>query len=43
VADVADRVLGWTVSLRCEAELDFNDPYIAPTSPNVSVSVESKA
>lgn len=43
VADIADRVLGWTISLRCEAELDFNDPYIAPTSPNVVTSVESKA
>lgn len=43
VADIADRMLGWTISLRCEAELDFNDPYIAKTSPNVSVSVESKS
>jgi hypothetical protein len=43
VADIADRMLGWTISLRCEAELDFNDPYIAPTSPNVVTSVESKS
>jgi hypothetical protein len=42
VADVADRTVGWTISLRCEGELDFNDPYIAKTSPNVDVSVESK-
>lgn len=43
VADIADRMLGWTISLRCEAELDFNDPYIAKTSPNVVTSVESKS
>jgi hypothetical protein len=43
VADIADRMLGWTISLRCEAELDFNDPYIAKTSPNVVTSVDSKA
>lgn len=43
VADIADRMLGWTISLRCEAELDFNDPYIAKTSPIVAVSVESKS
>jgi len=43
VVDIADRMLGWTISLRCEAELDFNDPYIAKTSPNVEASVESKA
>jgi len=43
VADVADRMIGWTISLRCEAELDFNDPYIAPTSPNVETSVEPKS
>lgn len=43
VADIADRMLGWTISLRCEAELDFNDPYIAKTSPNVVTSVNSKA
>lgn len=42
VADIADRMLGWTISLRCEGELDFNDPYIAKTSPMVSVGVESK-
>lgn len=43
VADIADRMLGWTISLRCEAELDFNDPYIAKTSPNVVTSVSSKS
>lgn len=43
VADIADRMIGWTISLRCEAELDFNDPYIAKTSPNVVTSVESKS
>lgn len=41
IADIADRLIGWTISLRCEGELDFNDPYIAPTTPNVVVDVSS--
>jgi len=43
IADIADRLVGWTISLRCEGELDFNDPYIAPTSQDVAVTVSSVA
>jgi len=43
VTDIADRMIGWTISLRCQGELDFNDPYIVPTSQNVDVNVSSQA
>jgi len=43
VAAIADRTLGHTLSLRVEAELDFNDPWIAPTTPNLGVRVLSKS
>jgi len=42
IVDVADRTLGWTISLRVEGELDFHDPYVAPTSPNLITSVNSR-
>jgi hypothetical protein len=43
VADIADRLVGWTISVRCEGELDFNDPYIAPTSQDVVTNVSSRS
>lgn len=33
ISDVADRMIGHTVSIRVEGELDFNEPFIQPTSP----------
>lgn len=43
IVDIADRLIGWTISVRCEAELDFNDPYIAPTSQDVVSNVLSRS
>lgn len=31
IADVADRLQGHTVSMRVEAELDFEEPFVVPT------------
>jgi hypothetical protein len=31
IGEVAERVLGFGVTVRVEAELDLNDPYLAPT------------
>jgi len=42
LADVADRLQGHTISMRVEAELDFNEPHLMPTTPNFSLSVEQK-
>ena len=42
VADIADRMIGHTISIRVEGELDFNDPYIAPTTPRFSNRLRSK-
>ena len=39
IADVADRLQGHTISMRVEAELDFNEPHIMPTTPKLSVNV----
>jgi hypothetical protein len=39
IADVADRLQGHTVSLRVEAELDFEEPFVAPTQYKMRGSV----
>lgn len=38
IADVADRLHGHTLSLRVEAELDFNEPHLMPTAQKVNVN-----
>jgi hypothetical protein len=35
VADIADRTMGHTLSIRVEAELDFRDPVLRKTCPNL--------
>lgn len=42
LTDVADRLQGHTISMRVEAELDFNEPHLMPTTPNYSLNVEPK-
>jgi hypothetical protein len=40
ITDVADRLQGHTISMRVEAELDFFEPIILPTSHRFTVTVE---
>jgi len=37
INDVADRLLGHTIPVRIEGELDFDDPFIAPTTPGLTI------
>jgi len=37
IMDVADRLQGHTISMRVEAELDFHEPVILPTSSKVNI------
>ena len=39
VADIADRTLGHTFSVRVEGELDFFEPQLLPTQTNLNVNV----
>jgi len=39
IADIADRTMGHTISLRVEAELDFFEPWVQKTLPGLKVSV----
>lgn len=42
LTDVADRLQGHTISMRVEAELDFDEPHLMPTTPNYKLGVEHK-
>jgi hypothetical protein len=42
IQDVTERLQGHTISLRVEAELDFDEPFVAPTTPNLNTSVKPK-
>lgn len=42
LTDVADRLQGHTISMRVEAELDFDEPHLMPTTPRYRSSVEHK-
>lgn len=42
IADVADRTMGHMISIRVEAELDFNEPSILPTQTNLVTNVGVK-
>lgn len=37
ISDIADRMHGHTVPVRVEGELDFEEPFVAPTTPNLVV------
>jgi len=37
ITDIADRLQGHTISMRVEAELDFQEPVILPTSSRISL------
>jgi hypothetical protein len=37
ITDIADRLQGHTISLRVEAELDFQEPVVLPTSNRVNI------
>jgi hypothetical protein len=37
IGGVADRLIGWTIPVRVEGELDFDEPFVAPTTPNLTV------
>lgn len=39
ISNVAQRMMGHTISVRVEAELDFLDPILAPTTPRFEVRV----
>jgi len=39
LTDVSDRLQGHIISLRVEGELDFAEPFIAPTSPKLRTNV----
>ncbi len=39
IADVTDRTMGHTIPVRVEAELDFLDPILAPTTLNLGIQV----
>jgi len=39
LADISDRLQGHIVSLRVEAELDFDSPFLAPTTPRLTTNV----
>lgn len=43
VAEMADRTIGHTLSLRVEAELDFSDPVVLPTLRSFGINVEPMA
>lgn len=40
VADVTERVAGFGVTLRVEAELDLSDPYVTPVATSIQLNVE---
>lgn len=40
VADISERVIGHTLSIRVEAELDFQDPFIVKATPNLGTNTE---
>lgn len=42
LTDVTDRLQGHTISMRVEAELDFNEPFLMPTTPNLTITAEPK-
>lgn len=37
IADITDRTIGHTLPIRVEAELDFLEPFLAPTTLNLTV------
>ncbi len=39
IADVTDRTMGHTLPVRVEAELDFQDPILAPTTLHLGIRV----
>lgn len=43
VVEFSDRTIGFTMSVRVEAELDFSDPLVVPTARAFGISVESLA
>ena len=43
LVDFSDRTIGFTISIRVEAELDFSDPIVVPTLRSVGISVENIA
>lgn len=42
LADVADRLQGHTLSMRVEAELDFNEPHLMPTAHKILIATDPK-
>jgi len=42
LTDIADRLQGHTISMRVEAELDFNEPHIMPTVNKMTLRTEPK-
>jgi len=43
LVEFSDRTLGFTMSVRVEAELDFSDPLVVPTARAFGISVENLA
>jgi hypothetical protein len=43
LVEFSDRTLGFTMSVRVEAELDFSDPLVVPTARAFGINVESLA
>lgn len=37
VNDISERLHGHTIPVRVEGELDFDEPFVAPTAPNLTV------
>ena len=37
VNDISERLHGHTIPVRVEGELDFDEPFVAPTTPNLTV------
>lgn len=37
ISDIADRLHGHTIPVRVEGELDFLEPFVAPTTPNLAI------
>lgn len=37
IGGVADRMMGHTIPVRVEGELDFDEPFVAPTTPSLTV------
>jgi len=42
VADVEDRTTGYTISIRVEGELDFDEPYLVKTVTGITTTLEPK-